>query len=541
ARLTDTVGALAGQPIKFAIGSQQRSATTDDNGLASVTIPILSRPGAATVRASFAGAVDYQAAGAAGSLTVQKQETHLVFSPSNDVLPAGATSALTATLTSADGSRLNAKSVYLIASGNGSSYVESGATNFVGEVHFGPILLPKGDYEIVLYFSGAIPLPDGTQILTDKNYLPSTVAGTLRIENDPPVVECPGEPLAVPLPAGATLACTVSDDGAPIDPGATTLLWSQLDGPGSVTFDAATSATTGVTFSLPGLYRLGLTANDGGLSTRDEITVAAITVADLSHTAAEPGIAWNGSTVLTARVIPPAAGATVNFAIESGGGSLDNLTAVTDGSGRAMVTYTAPMGDTIAGIAATLPGTTVRDSATVFVSTSGTTVSSVQQLATSNLFSLQTPEQPPAVLVTKHGVGTPWMGVARFYDNPCPTGQTIVPLGPFVDVLLENPTGVDSLDVTVDYTGTGGDPVLVWCGPDGRWQPIEGATVLTETTVEFTVMGDTTPSLRQLEGTPFVIVEQDASLPITLGWFLAQRNGARVDFRWQTVTELGVA
>ncbi len=517
ARLTDTIGRpLAGQPIRFAIGSQQRNATTDGNGLASVTMPILSRPGETDVRAGFAGTLDYQPSEATSSLTVQKQNTNLVFSPNTTAVQAGATSTMTATLTSADGSRLNAKSVYLVVSGGGSTYVESGITNFVGEVRFGPILLPKGDYTVNVYFSGAIPLPSGTQILTDSNYLPSTVGGTLRIENDPPVVSCPDAPLSVPLPAGVTLSCSVSDDGAPIDPGVTTRLWSQLDGPGSATFDAETSEVTGVSFSAAGLYRLRLIANDGGLSASDEITVTAFTVAELSHTAKDPGVSWGGSTLLTARVLPAAAGATVNFAIESGGGSLDTLAAVTDGDGNAAVTYTAPMTDVVAGIYAILPGTTISDSAKVFVSEFGTTVSSVQQRSTPNEFSLQTPEQPPALVVTKSGPGIPWMGVASFAGNPCPTGPTIIPLGSFVDVLLENPTGVDSLDLVVDYSSSEGVPMLAWCRADGQWQPIEGAMVDTgNMTVSFSVTGDSVPNLSQLEGTPFVVLDSTrASLTV---------------------------
>ena len=425
---------------------------TDGGGLASVTMPILSRPGETDVRASFAGTVDYQASEATSSLTVHKQSTQLAFSPNAAVVQAGATSTMTAMLTSADGSRLNAKSVYFVATGAGSTYVGSGITNFVGEVHFGPILLPKGDYSVNVYFSGAIPLPGGTQILTDSNYLPSSVAGTLRIENDAPVVACPDGPLSVVSSSAVTISCSVSDDGAPIVPGATTLLWKQVNGPGTVTFGTATAATTEVSFSADGLYRLRLTADDGGLTTSDDIIVTAFTVAEFSHAAADPGVVWGGSTRVTARVVPAVAGATVTFAIVSGGGSLDKQSAATGVDGSASVIYTADSTNNVARIDATLAGTAISDSAYVFVSELGTTESAVQQLSTSDAFTIQTPDLLPSVAVTKNGTGTPWMGVALFGGNPCPSSQAITPLGPFVDVLLENSTGVDSLDLTVDYS-----------------------------------------------------------------------------------------
>ncbi len=72
------------------------------------------------------------------------------------------------------------------------------------------------------------------------------------------------------LLASAVLDGTVSDDGLP---GPLTTTWSETSGPGSVTFGAPSSVDTTATFSATGTYVLRLTANDGALSSFDEVTV----------------------------------------------------------------------------------------------------------------------------------------------------------------------------------------------------------------------------------------------------------------------------
>ena len=71
----------------------------------------------------------------------------------------------------------------------------------------------------------------------------------------------------VVLPAAASL------DGTVFDAGLTSTLWSQISGPGLVSFaDAAVEDTT-ANFSLGGVYVLRLTASSGGNSESDELTV----------------------------------------------------------------------------------------------------------------------------------------------------------------------------------------------------------------------------------------------------------------------------
>ncbi len=105
-----------------------------------------------------------------------------------------------------------------------------------------------------------------------------TGAPSLRIEwltaqtNQVPAVSA-GPDQAVTLPASAALDGTVSDDGLPNPPGAVTAAWSQLSGPGTVTFGDPGAVDTTASFSASGVYVLRLTASDSELSASDDVTI----------------------------------------------------------------------------------------------------------------------------------------------------------------------------------------------------------------------------------------------------------------------------
>ncbi len=92
----------------------------------------------------------------------------------------------------------------------------------------------------------------------------------------------------------AVLNGQVTDDGLP--PGLPLqTLWSRLDGPGTVTFADAQSPTTTASFSLPGIYVLKLTADDGAVVRSDVVEVrvaSACTISPADLVAWWPG---NGS------------------------------------------------------------------------------------------------------------------------------------------------------------------------------------------------------------------------------------------------------
>jgi hypothetical protein len=90
--------------------------------------------------------------------------------------------------------------------------------------------------------------------------------------NTAPTVNA-GANRTITLPGSTTLTATVSDDGLPTPPGALTLSWTRVSGPGTVTFGAPTAATTTASFSAAGSYVLRLTASDGALSTSDDVAI----------------------------------------------------------------------------------------------------------------------------------------------------------------------------------------------------------------------------------------------------------------------------
>ncbi|MGH3384860.1 MAG: PKD domain-containing protein, partial [Nocardioidaceae bacterium] len=111
---------------------------------------------------------------------------------------------------------------------------------------------------------------DGALIRTDDVTVVVQPVGTPV--NQPPTVGA-GADQTVQLPASAALDGTVTDDGLPNPPGAVTTAWSEVSGPGDVTFGNAAAVDTSASFSAAGTYVLRLTANDGALIRTDDVTV----------------------------------------------------------------------------------------------------------------------------------------------------------------------------------------------------------------------------------------------------------------------------
>lgn len=78
---------------------------------------------------------------------------------------------------------------------------------------------------------------------------------------------------SIALPASVALQGSVGDDGLPNPPGAITLAWTKVSGPGTVTFGDPASAGTSASFSDPGTYVLRLTASDGVIARSADVTI----------------------------------------------------------------------------------------------------------------------------------------------------------------------------------------------------------------------------------------------------------------------------
>jgi uncharacterized protein (DUF1800 family) len=99
--------------------------------------------------------------------------------------------------------------------------------------------------------------------------------------NQPPVVTV-GADQRITLPSATTVSGSAVDDGKPS--GTLTYAWTKRTGPGTASFGTPTAASSSVSFDLPGPYVLRLTANDGGLTGFDELTVDVVPqAADLAR------------------------------------------------------------------------------------------------------------------------------------------------------------------------------------------------------------------------------------------------------------------
>src|SRR6185436_19077217 len=81
----------------------------------------------------------------------------------------------------------------------------------------------------------------------------------LATTNQTPQVNA-GPDQTIPLSEAATLSGTVTDDGLPTNH--VSVVWTNISGPGTVTFTNTTTLNTRATFSTNGVYVLRLTASD---------------------------------------------------------------------------------------------------------------------------------------------------------------------------------------------------------------------------------------------------------------------------------------
>jgi ABC-type proline/glycine betaine transport system permease subunit len=104
--------------------------------------------------------------------------------------------------------------------------------------------------------------------------------------NPAPINQAPtanaGPNVKVMIPNALTLAGSISDDGLPNPPGDCTATWSQVSGPGTVTFANPAAASTTATFSTAGTYVLQLLASDSVLTGTSNVTVTALAPGDFN-------------------------------------------------------------------------------------------------------------------------------------------------------------------------------------------------------------------------------------------------------------------
>lgn len=136
-------------------------------------------------------------------------------------------------------------------------------------------------WDTTTYANGAQQVT-ATALDTSGNSADATINVTVNNVNTAPTVDA-GSDASITLPTDTlTLNGTAMDDGLPS--GVLTTNWSVVTAPGTVTFVDVGALTTDVTFGGAGSYVLQLTADDGALSTSDDVTITVNSEAPVEQT-----------------------------------------------------------------------------------------------------------------------------------------------------------------------------------------------------------------------------------------------------------------
>lgn len=113
----------------------------------------------------------------------------------------------------------------------------------------------------------------GTDIVMGDNTTSEEFVINYEAPNQKPVVNA-GSDQMISLPDNTVfLDGMVADDGLPDPPGEVSTTWSMVSGPATVVFGDASAEGTTAMFSEAGTYVLTLEANDGELTSGDEVTI----------------------------------------------------------------------------------------------------------------------------------------------------------------------------------------------------------------------------------------------------------------------------
>ncbi len=210
----------------------------------------------------------YNGSGVEGSLSSSEQS--LTILPIPAATPAPAISGLTNFFLSAN--ITNSQVDFQLTQGTnvyGNNWILSAQSS-------NPQLIPNGN----IWFSGSsnsrsiffVPVSTevGTSTLrvsvTDGTRTNSTnFVVTVGPPNQVPFVDA-GTNVVVQTNVSVLLRGRITDDSLPANPGRISALWTKISGPGTVTFGTPGAMFTSARFSVPGFYRLRLSAYDGELT-----------------------------------------------------------------------------------------------------------------------------------------------------------------------------------------------------------------------------------------------------------------------------------
>lgn len=114
--------------------------------------------------------------------------------------------------------------------------------------------------------------PDGDGFTNIEEHQNGTHPRVADIVNDPPVPDAGLNQTAV-LPDPVQLSGSAADDGLPNPPATISYSWSVVSAPGAVSFSASGNADTEVSFDIPGVYVLRLTADDSLAQASNDVQI----------------------------------------------------------------------------------------------------------------------------------------------------------------------------------------------------------------------------------------------------------------------------
>jgi hypothetical protein len=248
--LSGTSTGIAGQTIKFTIGTQSCTAVTSASGFAACPPLTLNQvPGPYTVTASFTTSGNFQGSSASTAFIITREETTLSYTGDVEVTDGG-TANLSGVLLEDNTTPINGRPVKFVLGSGATAQTCTGMTNPLGVAACSifPVAQPRGPGSVSDTFAGdAFYLPasasatttvfglvNATRLYTFPN--PSTVGQSVRLKAI--VVAPPGLP-SPPLPSTATGTVTFFDLLTPL---------------GTVALDGSAVATLNVTFTSTGSH-----------------------------------------------------------------------------------------------------------------------------------------------------------------------------------------------------------------------------------------------------------------------------------------------
>jgi hypothetical protein len=169
---------IADQTVLFTVGSQQKTALTDREGIARVSMVLQGLPNTYQVVAAFAETPSLLPSSTSSDLKIVKKETRVAFGPTPFL----------ATLRDADNRLMREQMLFFTVTGHGVSQTVASLTTANGVGRLSGLTVPPGSYSVTVRFLGQVPYDDTglTANIVDERYSPSSATTTLVVDRTPP-------------------------------------------------------------------------------------------------------------------------------------------------------------------------------------------------------------------------------------------------------------------------------------------------------------------------------------------------------------------